>query len=89
MAKPVIFAALFREVEAAERRIVELDAGWQKTHAEAVARVSRLEAEVEVRRRESRDGAWYWQGDGEDYPESLGCPVIMSAETLRELLAKA
>lgn len=30
---------------------------------------------------------WYWQGDGHDFPESLICPVIMSAETLRALLA--
>ncbi len=30
---------------------------------------------------------WHWQGDGHDFPESLICPVIMSAETLRALLA--
>ncbi|MCU1054152.1 hypothetical protein JAK47_06335 [Stenotrophomonas maltophilia] len=30
---------------------------------------------------------WHWQGDGHDFPESLVCPVIMSAETLRTLLA--
>lgn len=35
------------------------------------------------------DSVWYWQGDEDDQPESLSCPVIMSAETLRELLAKA
>lgn len=30
----------------------------------------------------------YWQGDGQDFPNSLACPVVMSADTLRELLAK-
>ncbi|WP_423173035.1 MULTISPECIES: hypothetical protein [unclassified Stenotrophomonas maltophilia group] len=30
---------------------------------------------------------WHWQGDGHDFPESLVCPVVMSAETLRALLA--
>lgn len=35
------------------------------------------------------DSVWYWQGDEDDQPEILSCPVIMSAETLRELLAKA
>lgn len=30
---------------------------------------------------------WHWQGDGHDFPDSLACPVIMSAETLRALLA--
>lgn len=35
------------------------------------------------------DSVWYWQGDEDDQPEILSCPVIMSAETLRELLAKS
>ncbi len=35
------------------------------------------------------DSVWYWQGDEDDQPEILSCPVMMSAETLRELLAKA
>lgn len=35
------------------------------------------------------DSAWYWQGDEDDQPEILSCPVIMSVETLRELLAKS
>lgn len=35
------------------------------------------------------DSVWYWQGDEDDQPEILSCPVIMNAETLRELLAKA
>ncbi len=34
------------------------------------------------------EGVWRWQGDGEDHPESLSCPVVMSAETLRALLAR-
>lgn len=29
---------------------------------------------------------WYWQGDGYDYPESLVCPVVMRADTLRKML---
>lgn len=36
----------------------------------------------------AKTGLWYWQGDDSDDPESLVCPVIMSAETLRGLLAK-
>jgi hypothetical protein len=32
---------------------------------------------------------WCWQGDGGDDPPSLSCPVIMSADTLRALVAKA
>lgn len=32
------------------------------------------------------DGVWLWQGDGRDHPESLSCPVVMSADTLREMV---
>jgi NTP pyrophosphatase (non-canonical NTP hydrolase) len=38
--------------------------------------------------RFSKDERWYWQGDGTDDPESLTCPVVMTADTLRELLSK-
>jgi NTP pyrophosphatase (non-canonical NTP hydrolase) len=30
---------------------------------------------------------WRWQGDGNDDPASLVCPVIMSAQTLNEIVA--
>lgn len=33
--------------------------------------------------------AYFVQGDEDDQPETLSCPVIMNAETLRELLAKS
>lgn len=48
---------------------------------EAEAAVSMAHASVE--------GVWLWQGDGNDKPESLACPVVMSADTLRELVAKS
>lgn len=35
------------------------------------------------------DNLWYWQGDEDDQPEILSCPVIMSAETLRDLIASS
>lgn len=33
-------------------------------------------------------GVWVWGGDGDDHPESLTCPILISAEQMRELLAK-
>jgi hypothetical protein len=58
-------------------------------HADAAdAKIAELKKHLDIRIREAQDGAWYWQGDGYDLPESLVCPVIMSAQTLRELLAK-
>lgn len=35
--------------------------------------------------RTPREGVWLWQGDGEDDLQSLSCPVVMSADTLREI----
>lgn len=48
----------------------------------------RLKEENAVLRRIPNGEVWHWQGDGEDFPESLACPVIMAPETLRGLLAE-
>lgn len=34
------------------------------------------------------DNVWFWQGDGGDRPDSLSCPVVMSAETLRTIITE-
>ena len=34
-----------------------------------------------------REGVWFWEKGGENGLESLTCPVVMEAETLRELLS--
>lgn len=30
---------------------------------------------------------WTWQGDGEDYPESLCCPILIGAQDFRDLFS--
>jgi hypothetical protein len=35
------------------------------------------------------EGPWYWMDDEENWPESLICPVLMSADTCRRLIAEA
>lgn len=37
-------------------------------------------------RRFNNEECWIYHGDGEDYPESLICPVVISAEQLRAFL---
>jgi len=37
--------------------------------------------------RASIGEVWHWQGDEGDHPESLTCPVLMSAEQVREFIA--
>jgi len=39
-----------------------------------------------VRLQVGREEVWYWQGDGSDVPETIGCPVVMSADNLRSML---
>jgi hypothetical protein len=34
----------------------------------------------------SFENVWRWQGDKGDHPESLSCPVVMSADTVRALV---
>lgn len=47
-----------------------------------------LQEECRQLRQVEGGEVWYWQGDGGDFPESLTCPVVISAETLREWIGK-
>ncbi len=51
------------------------------------AEVERLRAENKTLCRIEKGEVWYYGDDGNDYPESLGCPVIMEPGVLRRLLA--
>ncbi len=56
--------------------------------AELLRRLAEAEAENKVLRHIPQGETWYWQGDGTDFPESLTCPVIMTADVLRNMLAR-
>lgn len=53
-----------------------------------------LDKKVKEREQVIRDasnpsiGVWYWQGDGDDFPESLTCPILISADKMRSLLSQ-
>lgn len=49
-------------------------------------KLARAEGALRVARA-SRDDVWLWEDGGDNDPESLGCPVVMSADTCRELMA--
>ncbi len=51
------------------------------------ANYSRHMAELTILRHKMDGEVWFWMGDGSDVPETLACPVIMDADTLRKLLA--
>lgn len=56
---------------------------------EAADAIDRLQHDHRLIARTERGEVWYWQGDGHDYPESLGCPVVIDDNDLRELIRKA
>ena len=65
--------------------------GWhwdvgREIAAYAAQQTAALRAEVEALHRERKGEVWYWQGDRYDTPESLSCPVLMEAETVRQML---
>lgn len=55
---------------------------------EAADEIDRLRADNRLIVRTERGEAWYWQGDGHDFPESLGCPVVIDEGVLRDLLKR-
>ena len=69
-------------VEEAERKLDDVAALQRTTAADLDAARAQLRI-VQA----GREDVWHWQGDGRDDPASLSCPVVMSAETLRGLLA--
>lgn len=62
--------------------------GWKLEVEKYAADNQRLRTENEAIRKATEKDVWYWQGDGSDFPASLVCPVVMTADTLRELLAQ-
>ncbi|HHA2674538.1 TPA: hypothetical protein ACOECQ_000596 [Stenotrophomonas maltophilia] len=81
-AEPILAAiAELREALAARQPVYEGHT-WVSDYVLAGLR-ERAEMPLQLRNGE----VWHWQGDGHDFPESLVCPVVMSAETLRALLA--
>lgn len=78
--------------QALRRKFAEMaDSGANKALR---AHAAELEAElIEARRQLAAvhagvEKVWRWQGDGSDYLESLACPVVMTADTLRDLMAR-
>ncbi len=77
------------------RRIVELEQKLEAAEQALKSAEDRVDAYKlhvdEMRetqfRRFNNEECWIYQGDGEDYPESLICPVVISAEQLRTFLA--
>lgn len=86
--------ALLRSHAALSQRVADLEKprrcddaaqAWLEVK-EGLAREDVLRAKLQVA-WSGVDDVWRWIGDGLDHPESLSCPVVMSAERLREFVA--
>lgn len=58
-------------------------------HAKAQDKtIARLQAELNLYRLYQSDepSIWVWQGDGEDHPESLGCPILIQPADLKAII---
>jgi len=60
-----------------------------------VQHCKRLDAEIAQARAHvneitlyQQNAVWFWQHDGEDYLQSLSCPIIIQPHHLRELLSR-
>lgn len=66
------------DVESLRARVAELD-----------KRAADLQLDKSTLIREREGEVWIWQGDEEDHPESLACPVLIQPEDLRAILGAA
>lgn len=62
--------------------------GWKHEAEWRQHDLDRMKTEFAAIRAATTRDVWYWQGDKYDCPESLTCPVVMTADALRALLAK-
>jgi hypothetical protein len=76
--------ALRRSVQKLSERVCLYDAHLK----DALAKLDAFRAQGRVATA-SRDDVWFWEENGKNDPESLGCPVVMSADTLRSILGEA
>jgi hypothetical protein len=78
---------LYERAESERVETVRKREAMSRELAEALAVAEDLRARQRAIQA-SHESVWYWTGDG-DEPGSLSCPVVMGADTLREMLAKA
>jgi hypothetical protein len=50
--------------------------------------LAEAQARIRMMIQHQKGEYWCWQGDGEDHLESLTCPVLIQAGTLREMHAR-
>lgn len=61
---------------------------WESWQASRAALQQELEQARRIQLRADKGEVWFWQGDGYDFPESLNCPVIITAMKLQRILAE-
>lgn len=62
--------------------------GWKEEAEAALASVDSLREHVRTLSAIISNDVWIYQGNQEDFPDSLTCRVVMTADQLRRLLPK-
>jgi hypothetical protein len=81
-AKLAAFGSLTQERDTAVRKREDM----AKELTQALEKVILLRNQLSMVKTDV-EGVWHWLGQN-DRPESLACPVVMSAQTLRDILAR-
>ena len=84
----------FRSADESLGKLSNAYEGLVSESAKAADGIKHLQAEnhnlrldINAFRQRHADEFWYWQDDGEDFPESLTCPVMVRAETIQRMAA--
>lgn len=63
---------------------------WLVEHAKHQdAQIAELWSKVNTHRLYEDRDVWFWQSEGDNFPESLNCPVVIQPHDLRRLIACA
>lgn len=82
------FASLVRSVPVGEVKPAPQGSGGWQSYAEALERERDFFRRLaQSKSKHERGDVWYWQGDGDDHPESMGndMVVVIRADQLRAL----
>jgi|SRR3990167_2231437 len=82
-------ATLLAENAALRARLAQAEAESTRMQHERDnerTKASEYRANAQVLRDKLNGDFWVWQHDGEDYPESLTCPILIHADHVREIL---
>lgn len=71
------------------KRLMRERDGWRQEAAIARKELDTLREQMDLRTLHQKADCWYWQGDGDDHPESFSnaMAIVIRGDQLRALIA--